>query len=430
MIKNFFKKSYIIYIIGVIYAWVYYYGYIEFLNGYFDYAGFEIIDGRLQNDLFLLLTFSISILPLFLYRGIIKISSFLSVFIYYLLYIPIIFTFFFSLAGDVGFVILRQILFMIGMMIIFYADRFAFKKVIVFPTSFDIFKIVLFLCFAIAFYIAFVYRSNLQLVNFEEVYAQRSANQDFGNDNITGYLSVWLLNVLVPLCIVYSFFSKKKIYFIAGAFACLILYMATAAKSAVFMPIIMYGLYRLLLTKNLLRSFNIIGLALIVILLFSLMFEFNVYSSILWARTVGNGGSLTKYYYDFFQNNPNTYFSHINFINSIGDYYPYQQELGVVVGNYYWGDANANANFWATDGIAAIGDFGIIISSVLLFLVFIIFNTVADRYNMLFIILVLIPYTLSLLNTSMFSSLLSGGALIIFGILSFNSSLNNKYILK
>lgn len=425
-----FEKRTAYYLIALLYAILFYQGYMIFLNPFFGYAGFEVNEPRLINYIFMIYTFVLTVLPIFFFRGVNTISAFVCIFIYYLLYIPIEITYFIDFDGDDMYVAYIQFLYFIGMCLLFYADRVQFKDKIVIPSEIDFFKVVLALSILSTGYMIVKYGSNLKLVSFEDVYEQRSATSKLGADVFTAYISSWLAYMMVPMCLTYGLFAKKKIYFLVGIFASIIIYMAIASKTALVFPIVIYFLYRILKNRNLKSSFSYLGMALIVLMFVSLLFDFNIYTSILWMRTLGNSGSLTMHYHYFFQEHPLTYYSHINFINALSQSYPYgSKSLGEAVGTQYWGeDMNANANFWATDGLAAVGDLGILLSSFLLFIVFIFFNRICKGYNLIFLVLTLIPYIMFILNTSLFSALLTGGAFFIFLILSFSSTEQNPFI--
>jgi hypothetical protein len=138
-------------------------------------------------------------------------------------------------------------------------------------------------------------------------------------------------------------------------------------------------------------------------------------SSILMMRTVANGGLLAMQYFEFFSMNPQTNYTHINVVNALTGAYPYPGTgLGHVIGRYFYGyEMNANASFWATDGIAAAGLYGVLLATVGCSLVFVALNTFTRRYEPLYVVLCLLPFSVSLLNTSLFSSLWSGGALLL-----------------
>lgn len=426
--ERFYNKKIWLYLSALLYTFIFYKGYIDFLNVWFDYAGFNIIEGRLDNLFLLILSFSFCLIPLFFYNGFNRISAYFCVFIYYMLYIPIVMIFYFNLQGDNFYVIYLDMCFMLSMIMLFFADKFTIRKFFVFPMKFDIFKISLILCIVLSLYMLIVYRNNLRFVGIEEMYEHRLKNAEIGSDIFTSYLSVWLYNVFIPVCLAYSFFSKKKLYFIIATLSCIIVYMVSAAKSVILLPVLYVAIYYFLRKRSLKGSMLSIGIGLCVLMIVALLTGMTAFSSILWMRTIGNGGYLTKYYHDFFLENPITYYSHINIINAITGAYPYKKILGEVVGHHYWNDADTNANFWATDGFAALGDIGILVSGILLFGLFVVFNTVTKGYNKLFLILIFIPYVMGILNSSLFSSLLTGGGFFMFFFLNFSSSKKNKFI--
>ena len=364
-----------------------------------------------------------------LYRGVIGISSFLCIFIYFLLYVPIIITYHFSIDGSKLYIFYQQSLFVVGMTLLFVADRIQLKNGFSLKVNNNLFPIIPVVIIVFTLYLMIVYRSNLRIVSFADVYDLRSENSKLGGDVITGYLSAWLVNVLIPISFGYALFSKKWLYYLIGTLSCVIVYMATGAKTAVIFPIASYLVYKLFTKVNLNYAFFYFGTFLSVLTAILTMLEFNLFSSLILMRTIGNGGDLTRHYHDFFLTHPHTYFSHVNIINAITNMYPYKDILGVTIGAYYWGETNVNANFWATDGYAAVGSFGVILASIIMFFVFLIFNTISRSYNKVFLIVVLIPYLTMFLNASIFQSLLTGGAIFTFLFLSFSSIKKNKHIL-
>ena len=182
--------------------------------------------------------------------------------------------------------------------------------------------------------------------------------------------------------------------------------------------------------SSLKNSFSTIGLGLIFLMIITLLSGLSIFSALLWMRTLGNGGMLTNYYHKFFSEHQQTYYSHINVVNTITQGYPYgNYSLGQIIGREYWSDdLNANANFWATDGFAAIGDAGILVSAFILFCIFLVFNKISVYYNKIFLICILIPFLGTLMNTSLFTSLVTGGGFLIFLFLSLKNTIQNPYI--
>ncbi|WP_312304252.1 hypothetical protein [Chryseobacterium sp.] len=424
------EKRTLYYLIALLYAILFYQGYMIFLNPFFGYAGFGVNEPRLTNYIFMIYTFALVVLPIYFFRGVNTISAFVCIFIFFLLYAPIQVTFYIDYDGEDMYVAYLQFLYFLGMCLLFYADRVKFKTKIIIPSNVDFFKVLLIVTILSILYMIAKFGGSLKLVAFEDVYEQRSATSELGADVFTAYLSSWLAYMYIPVCLAYGLFAKKKIYIIVGLIGSIIIYMAFASKTALVFPFVIYIMYKTLKNRSLKSSFTFMGIGLITVMIITLLLDFNSITALFWMRTIGNSGSLTLHYHYFFADHPHTYFSHINIINFLSQSYPYPgKALGQAVGNYYWGDEmNANANFWATDGIAAVGDLGILVSSVLLFIIFIFFNRISKNYNQLFLVLTLIPYITSVLNTSLFSSLFTGGALFLFIMLMFNTSVNNPYI--
>ncbi|SDQ73554.1 hypothetical protein SAMN05421664_2383 [Chryseobacterium soldanellicola] len=430
MFKRIYNKKIAKIIIAIIYSFLFAYGYREFLYGAYLYAGFDIIDTRLTHPELELYTFILAVLPVTLHSGIKQISSFISIFIYYILYVPIIITFFYNKEGSISYVMFLQFLFMLSMSLLFVADRVKISGSFVLPSNIKPFKVILVLTWLCTAYIAFVYRGSLNFASYEDVYIQRSATQQLGQDVFTAYCGAWLANVFIPICATYGLFAKKRIYFFSAILGSTIIYMSTADKQILLFPFIIFGIYKLLIKSSLKNSFSTIGLGLISLMTITLITGLSIFSALFWMRILGNGGLLTNYYHKFFTDHPNTHYSHINVINAITHGYPYgESSIGQVVGKEYWSDEmNANANFWATDGIAAIGDGGILLSAFILFCIFIIFNKISLYYNKIFLICILIPFLGTLMNTSLFTSLVTGGGFLVFLFLSLENTVKNTYI--
>jgi len=367
----------IIYTIG--YCIIYILCYIFFLNRYFEYAGFTLYN---MDIAFITLSVLIAVFPILFYKKYKAISSFITSFIYILLYIPIIITF--ALGSNLPMIkiIEIQIGFLICMVFLFYADRFVIIKGYSFRLLKNknikkiMFTIIISITIVLTLYVVFLYQDNLRLVSFgEEVYKLRTENNKYGTGLIAGYLSSWLSVVFIPICLAYGLIYKKKLFFIVACISSLIIYMATGSKGIILFPFLFFVcniFFKLVFKKNIYIKIVFILFIFLLILFFipDSAYIIRAAKSIIMWRTIGNGGYLTIWYYDFFSKNPHTYYSHINIINAITENYPYDVTLGFVVGRAYWSpNLNANANFWATDGIAALGMPGVIIITFIFFII-------------------------------------------------------------
>jgi hypothetical protein len=397
---------------------VFYYSYIDFLNRYFDYAGFEYYE---KNIFELIFALTITFIPCIFYKeG--KISSFISIFIYTLLYIPIIFCFtFIPKIIDVrnyG----MQISFFLGMVSFFKIGNIKTDSSISLKNALFSPKVILIVSLALSVITAVIFRDNLKFVSFEDVYDLReSSNKVSGGSALLGYMNVWMMNFFMPACLSYGIVFKKKLYSLAGIIIAVVLYTATGAKIAILFPLV-YLFFDFLYRKDLIKNFysllvysisGIVVVSLILLYVFPENTSVFMLNSVLLSRTIGNGGLLTYWYDVFFENHQNTFYSHINVINAVTGLYPYDRELGLVVGGAFWDEKmNANANFWATDGIAGAGLIGVIIINIILSLILYLLNIVSANYNKLFVILLFLPFISMFLNTSTFTALLSGGAFL------------------
>jgi hypothetical protein len=143
-----------------------------------------------------------------------------------------------------------------------------------------------------------------------------------------------------------------------------------------------------------------------------------IVTSLLFLRTFGIPGLLTGEYHDFFQNHQHTYLSHVNVVSLFKDY-PYSQPIGLEIGNYYNGETqlNLNAHAWATDGIAGFGLAGIPIISIFCIFVFWMLDNAAKGHNLLLVALLVSMGAFSIANTSLFTSILTGGIGIVIMLL-------------
>ena len=136
-------------------------------------------------------------------------------------------------------------------------------------------------------------------------------------------------------------------------------------------------------------------------------------------RIFGNNGLLMASYHNFFSAHPLTYYSYVTGVNWFVPY-PYQYPLGMEISIANGADVltgsfnNQNAGFWATDGIGAIGLPGIIVISLLIALVFYCLDSVSSSHKPSIVALFLSQYVLMLINTSFFTSLITGGLVFFF----------------
>lgn len=287
---------------------------------------------------------------------------------------------------------------------------------------------VLFILFSTVLLI--IYRHNLQFASLSDVYKVRSAAKKITQESAwVGYISSALSNVFNPLFIAYGLSSRKKIVTGIGIAGQILVYMTAAMKSVLSSPLLIIAFYYSLKKE---RGAWIQWMTLILAVLFLFLSAtatttgegvlFNI-STITLVRTFALPGLFVGQYQYFFENFPHTYFGHVAGISWLIPS-PYQLPTGVEISNFYQGItstgdiANANANFFAMDGIAGFGLIGLPLMGLLCAFVFWLIDSCSRRFSVAFCGSALTMCTISLTNSSLFTTLLGGG--LIFWMILFS----------
>jgi hypothetical protein len=268
-------------------------------------------------------------------------------------------------------------------------------------------------------WIASIFRTHLQLVSFGDIYELRSDADALMAGSRVGYAISWLAGSINPFLMAYALMNKKKLVFIAGMVGELFVYSATGNKTTVLSIGIIIFLY--FLTRKDISSFATrlgwsLASGLGLIWLISLILEIsnntiiNYAVGIAYMRTLGLPGLFSAEYYSFFHTHPVTHFSHVTGVNAF-IHYPYAKAIGLEIAQSYMGlfDLNFNAHFWATDGIAGFGLFGVLLMSVICAGLFWVLDFAANGHSPLFAALALVFAAVDIGNTSLFTTIVSGG---------------------
>lgn len=263
--------------------------------------------------------------------------------------------------------------------------------------------------------ILLVFRGRLQLVSFEDVYGLRSRNAPLLQGGV-GYAISLLGGLINPLLIARGVFFRPRWTILLGAAGQLLIYMATGQKGMLLSVPLTIAIA--LMTRRYPASLGrwISGLNAVAFLilaglvvwaprsLFSLAILFLVV-----IRTYGMTGMLMAEYLHFFERHTTTAWSHIHGVNWFITY-PYSQPLGLQVGYFYLGHKiNANASFWATDGLAGGGVGGLIVASIALAIVLWVMDWSTQRHSPAMVAAFLSFPMFLLANTSLASLLFSLG---------------------
>lgn len=420
---------------AIVFVFIYRYIHIDFLVKYFEYFGYCDLTSTYYEKW---ITNIIAIIPILLYSGREKASNYISILIYILIYVPIIITIQYSFSNYYN-VINYQLVFLFAMCLFFLSDFFIYNKYSVTANT-DVIPVKLWLWSGVMLSIIVLTSygpSSLRLVSFEEVYDVRNDNQDVLDSNpIIGYFVLWISYVFVPLFAAIGLMNKKKSMIALSVMFALLIYMSTGSKATILAPFFAFSIFFCLKHIGFKYLFPTVVAGFLLVMIWSDVAGNNenkvnfMVASVLLLRTLGISGLLSIAYIDFFANNPYTYYSHIGIVNKITGAYPYGND---VLGKAVWSgfrnvnveDAmNANANFLVTDGIAACGVFGVFFISIIFFLLLIYINKVTARYNQTFVFILLLGAVLSLLNVSLFTTLVSCGLLLLILFFRFSTVTN------
>lgn len=279
------------------------------------------------------------------------------------------------------------------------------------------------LALGLVLWVMATFRGHLHIVSFWDVYDLRFAADDLMEGSLVHYAVMWLSAVIGPFFLALGLHQKRPFIFLAGVSTEMLVYSATAAKSALLSIPIVLLFYFVLRCRQTLFGIKFTGGC---VLLFVSLFLVRSLDNglVTWAlslvlmRTFGNSGLMTSWYSDFFQRNPVTHYSHVTGVNWIWPY-AYANPLGIEVGSYYSGDPtlDANAHFWATDGLAAWGLPGILLVSALCALVFQFLDSAAQKHDVRFTAILVSFAAINLANVSLFTTLLSGGLGMLMAVL-------------
>ncbi|MRM93457.1 hypothetical protein D1Z98_00235 [Riemerella anatipestifer] len=388
----------------------------NYLYPWFGYMGYK---NNEHSELEYIYTFALILLPLVLkYKKNNALIYFYSL-SYMLLYIPIMVTVLYhqEIASQVYY---KQFLFFISFFIIFAIPKIKRDKDYQFEDMkraanqpMNIRGLIRWGIFS-TLLLVLLYRDQISFVSFEEVYSKRSEHKAF--IPLVGYMILWNVYLLGPLLIINAIKLKNRIGILVGVGMIIIVYGITAGKITLFIPMFIIFAYVLLLRNKEVFNYFCLFFSFLMLSIYAVSDRFFMLSAVILMRTFGISGLLTDQYDEFFQKNEYTYYSHINIVNMITRSYPYGDlSLGQVVSKYFDSNSNSNSNsnFWATDGIASLGDIGVIIISFLLGIFLYQWKSVMTRHNYMEMMLMLIPFSFILFNVGFFTTLLSGGFLFL-----------------
>lgn len=403
---------------AIFYVLLYRFIHVHLLVEYFESFGFFNQENTISE---VLMTNILAILPICFFSSKLMASNFISILLYFFLYVPSIITLQYNFA-DYSVILPYQCVLCVVMMLFFLSIHFTFTYK--YPQKYVNIQTVkgnITLASVLLLVIMVINRGRFNLVSFSEVYDLRETTADIVSSHAyIGYFTMWLTYYFIPFFLIVGLMLKRWLWVMFSCLIAFIIYTFCGAKAAITAPLFAYFIYLVLSKLSFKYFFLSMTLFFTFLSVFGAWFGESVIMliSFVFLRTLGICGYMAYAYIDFFQNNPYTHWGHITIIDKLFHNYPYQYTLGKEVAAYNHQTSveiamNANANFLMTDGVAAYGLWGILIIGILFWLLLILLNDLSYRHNKIFACVLLFGAVQSLLNVSLFTTLVSSGLLFV-----------------
>ncbi len=264
------------------------------------------------------------------------------------------------------------------------------------------------------------YGGSMSLVGIEDVYQQRSAANQVGG-NVIVYVLGFMSGAINPFMLAVGLTQKKPVLIALALAGQIIVYSTLAGKvvlgSTLLVIAVLFAFRQgKVIFARIYAAVMIIGIMGPIVSRPRFMSGdlISTVSDLIYMRILVLPGVLVGCYSDFFSRYPLTYLSH----SIVGKYfveYPYGGEsVGQVIGRYVTPTAsfsvnNYNANFIAADAVAGFGPWGI--PPMLAFFAFTLWliSKLAGREHTPIACAVLVPFIVSLADSSIFTAILTGG---------------------
>lgn len=272
---------------------------------------------------------------------------------------------------------------------------------------------------------------DLRTLNFDLVYDLRSESQISG---ISGYLMNWSTKVFCPFFIVYFYYRKKYLIIVPILILQLMMYLSFGFKAFLFsIGIILMCIY--ITKRKKFESGFVLTFSLLNLTAYALDY-FKISDSLRRAipyRMIFIPTQIQFQYYEFFKEIKKLHFAD-NFIGRILSIEsPFSEKIAFVISRYYsYNNVASNSNTGIFSDAYANGGFvNMIIFSIILACILLIIDSTTSKIP-IYVVVGSFSYLMFVLNdTPLLTTFLTGGLLLmIFLLILFNSSIQNKSELK
>lgn len=268
-----------------------------------------------------------------------------------------------------------------------------------------------------------IYRDSMSLQSLSDVYGQREKGA--ATSLAVGYAQVYFAYIFSPFLFAYGLANRHRLALVAALCGFLITYMITAERTVFLLPVAMFLLYeiarfRFMTARHvtaLIAGFSV--LTLLIAFFWRSVGALEKLGFYFLTRLLAYPGVFVAQYYDLFSRLGYTYWSHVSGVNrfvttpNLLDYDKKWPMLGRILAERSFNvESNSNASLFATDGAAALGSVGIVVISILLACWLILLDRATRDWNRRFVLPLLLPIGLALVNVSFFTMLTSFGGII------------------
>ncbi|MGY6269093.1 hypothetical protein ACXIUT_05335 [Achromobacter denitrificans] len=268
-----------------------------------------------------------------------------------------------------------------------------------------------------------IYRESMSFQSLSNVYGQRARGAPISL--ALGYVQVYFAYVFSPFLFAYGLANRRRLALVAALCGFLIIYMITAERTVFLLPIAMFLLYKIVRFRfmsarhvtALIAGFS--ALTLLIAFFWRSVGALEKLGFYFLTRLLAYPGVFVAQYYDLFSRLGYTYWSHVSGVNrfvsppNLLDYDQKWPMLGRILAERSFNvESNSNASLFATDGAAALGSIGIVVISILLAGWLILLDRATRDWNRRFVLPLLLPIGLALVNVSFFTTLTSFGGII------------------
>jgi hypothetical protein len=257
---------------------------------------------------------------------------------------------------------------------------------------------------------------SLLALNFFRVYEMR------GNvvyPFLMNYLVHWQAKVINPFLITLSYLNKKPRLLTFSMLLQILLYLITAHKSFILIPIAIIVVIKVLDKYDFLKvSAYLASLGIVGSLILYKVFDLILVPFIIIYRLLFLPAQIKYYYYDFFSANPFTYFSEGAIGKILGLNFPYEMPTNNMISSIYFGMPESAANTgYLADAYANGGFVGMLIMTLLLTLVFILIDSLTVYIRKNVVVGMSIFLIMGLNDLGLLTTLLTGGMLFLILVL-------------